>query len=110
MRCIGWMEKNDTTASPKIGILLTNSGIFGDLRNFYFVFFKPRNSFLLAWGPCGQCQQNFDLKFDLDVSTASGISQFQKKLDLVQKLRFCAKICPRMERVQDGLRRSMTSC
>ena len=97
MQCIGWMEKNDTTASP--GILLTNSGILGHLRNFYFVFLKLRNSFLLARGPCGQCQQNFDSKFDLDVSTESVISQFQKKLDLVQKLRFCAKICPRMERV-----------
>ena len=38
------------------------------------------------------CQQNFDLKFDLDVSMESGISQFQKKLDLVQKLRFCALV------------------
>ena len=93
------MEKNDTTASPKIGILLTNSGIFGHLRNFYFIFLKLQNSFLLAQGPCGQCQQNFDSKFDLDVLTESRISRFQKKLDLVQKLVFCAKIFPRMERV-----------
>ena len=103
MRCIGWMEKNDTTASPEIGILLTNSGIFGHLRNFDFVFFKLQNSFLLARGPCRQCQQNFDLKFDLDALTESGISRFQKKLDLVHKLRFCAKICPRMERVSELL-------
>ena len=78
MRCIGWMEKNDTTASPKIGILLTNSGIFAHLRNFDLVFLKLRNSFLLAWGPCGQCQQNFDSKFGLDVLTEYGILQFQK--------------------------------
>ena len=102
LRCIGWMEKNDTTASPKIGILLTNSGIFCDLRNFDFVFWKLRNSFLLARGPCRPCQQNFDLKFDFDVSTESGILQIQKKVDLVEKLRFCAKTCPRMERVLDS--------
>ena len=92
MRCIGWMEKNDTTASPKIGILHTNSGIFCDLRNFDFVFWKLRNPFLLARGPCQVCQQNFDLKFDFDVSTESGILQIQKRwiwwrnLDFVQKL------------------------
>ena len=84
---------------PKIGILLTNSGIFCDLRNFDFVFWKLRNSFLLAWGPCRPCQQNFDLKFDFDVSTESGILQIQKKVDLGEKFRFCAKTCPRMERV-----------
>ena len=61
-----------------------------------------RNSFLLARGPCGQCRQNFDSKFDLDVLTESGISQFQKKLDLVHKLRFCANICPHIERVLEG--------
>ena len=59
------MEKNDTTASPKLGILLTNSGIFGHLRNFDFVFLKLRNSFFLARQPCGQCQQNFDSKMFL---------------------------------------------
>ena len=91
LRCIGWMEKNDTTASPKIGILLTNSGFFGDLRNFDFIFWKLRNSFLLAQGPCRPCQQNFDLKFDFNVSTESGILQFQKRwiwwrnLDFVRK-------------------------
>ena len=84
---------------PKIGILLTNSGIFCDLRNFDFVFWKLRNSFLLARGPCRPCQQNFDLKFDFDVSTESGILQIQKKVDLGEKFRFCAKTCPRMERV-----------
>ena len=84
---------------PKIGILLTNSGIFCDLRNFDFVFWKLRNSFLLARGPCRPCQQNFDLKFDFDVSTESGILQIQKKVDLGEKFRFCVKTCPRMERV-----------
>ena len=47
---------------------------FGSFEKLLFRFLKLRNSFLLAQGPRRQCQQIFDLKFDLDVLTESGIS------------------------------------
>ena len=55
-----------------------SEGILTVWRNFDFIFYKLRNSFLLAREPQRARQQNLKLKFVINILTESGI---QKNLE-----------------------------
>ena len=62
-------------------------GILRVWRNFDFVFYKLRNSFLLIREPQRAYQQNLKSKFVINVLTESGIQKISINIDLVPKLR-----------------------